>query len=130
VGDLARLGNAKTAILETRKRDGTWVSSPVSLAWEGTHAYFHTYDASGKFKRLRNFPEVRLTRASYWGRAAGGPAVPAVARRLAGDEAAHAQDLIAARFPVLHGQLVARIHRRWGWATIHYELTAADGDPG
>lgn len=65
-GGLARLGNPKTVILETRKRDGTWVATPLSLVLDGDHAYFRTYDASGKYKRLRNYPEIRLTPSKGW----------------------------------------------------------------
>ena len=61
-GALARLGSPKTVLLETRRRDGTWVPTPVSLVIDAGRAYFRTYDASGKYKRLRNFPQVRLAR--------------------------------------------------------------------
>lgn len=57
--DLARLGSHATVLLETRKCDGSWVGTPVSLVVEGDRAYFLTYHAAGKTKRLRNFPEVR-----------------------------------------------------------------------
>jgi uncharacterized protein len=120
---LARLGNPKTAILETRKRDGTWVATPLSLVIEGDHAYFRTYDASGKYKRLRNYPEIRLTPSTFRGKPTG-PVLQARARRLDGAEADHARSLLAARFPVLHARMVPWMHRRKGWATIHYEVTA------
>ena len=122
-GGLGPLGNPKTAILETRKRDGTWVATPLSLVIEGGHGYFRTYDASGKYKRLRNYPQIRLTPSTFRGKPTG-PVLQARARQLDGAEADHARALLAARFPVLHGRLVPWMHGRKGWTTIHYEVTA------
>jgi PPOX class probable F420-dependent enzyme len=116
------LGDTKTIRLETRKRDGTWVPTAVSLAVEGDRLFFRTYDAAGKFKRLQNFPEVRVAPSSLLGKPSG-PAVPGTARLLEGDEAEHARALLARQFPVLHRRLVPWTHRRKGWQTMHYELT-------
>jgi uncharacterized protein len=114
-----------TVLLETRRRDGSWVATPVSLVVDGTRAYFRTYDASGKAKRLRNFPEVRVTPSTLRGRPRG-PAVEARARLLHGADAAHARRLLARRFPVMHGLLVPWTHRLKGWTTLHYELQLPD----
>jgi uncharacterized protein len=119
---LDQLGAPKTVLLQTRKRDGNWVSTPVSLVIENDHGYFRTYDASGKYKRLRNFPQVRLAPSTVLGKPLG-PAVQGRTRRLGPGEAQHAASLLAARFPLLHGKLVPWMHRRKGWATIHYEIT-------
>lgn len=119
---LDQLGDTKTVQLQTRKRDGTWVPSPVSLVIEGERAYFRSYDASGKYKRLRNFPQVRMAASTFRGKPAG-PVVEGRARLLDGAEAEHARQLLAARFPMLHGKLVPWMHRRKGWATVHYEVT-------
>ena len=121
-GGLAALGDTKTVLLETRKRDGTWVKSPVSVVVEGGHAYFRTYDAAGKHKRLRNFPEVRLAASTMRGKPTG-PTVEGRARQLDGADADHARALLAKRFPVLHGKLVPWYHHRKGWTTQHYEVT-------
>jgi len=121
-GTVAALGDAKTVLLQTRKRDGSWVATPVSVVVEGDHAYFRSYDASGKYKRLRNFPEVRLAASTLRGKPKG-PTVEGRARQLDGAEAEHASSLLAARFPVMHGKLVPWEHRRKGWTTIHYEVT-------
>jgi PPOX class probable F420-dependent enzyme len=114
-----------TVLLETRRRDGSWVATPVSLVVEGTRAYFRTYDAAGKAKRLRNFPEVRLAPSTLRGRPRG-PAVEARARLLHGAEAEQARRLLARRFPVLHGLLVPWAHRLKRWTTLHYELELPD----
>jgi uncharacterized protein len=119
---VAALGGAKTVLLQTRKRDGTWVPTPVNVVVDGNRAYFRTYSPSGKYKRLRNFPEVKLAASTLRGKPAG-PAVEGRARQLDGAEDEHASSLLAARFPVMHGKLVPWAHRRKGWTTVHYEVT-------
>jgi PPOX class probable F420-dependent enzyme len=118
--------SAPSVLLETRRRDGTWVPTPVSLVTDGGRLYFRTYDASGKAKRLRNFPEVRVAPATMRGRPLGS-ARPGYARLLRGEEAQHVRELLARRFPLLHGRLVPWMHRRKGWTTLHYELVLDEG---
>ena len=48
----------RTALLTTYKRDGTAVSTPVTLAVDGDHAYVRTWDSAWKAKRMRNNPAV------------------------------------------------------------------------
>ena len=118
---LDTLGRQKTVLLETRKRDGTWVGTPVSIVVDGGRAYFRSYDASGKAKRLRNFPEVRVAPSTLRGKPTG-PSVPGTARLLNDDEAARARRLLAVKYPWLHGRMVPAVHKRKGWTTLHYEL--------
>ena len=110
-----------TVLLETRRKDGRWVGTPVSLATDGRRLFFRTYDAAGKAKRLRNLPDVRVSPSDLRGRRSG-PTVEATARLLEGDEADYARRLLAHRFPLLHGVLVPWTHRLKGWTTLHYEL--------
>lgn len=118
---LETLGRQRAVVLETRKRDGTWVATPVSIVVDGGRAFFRTYDAAGKAKRLRNFPAVRVAPASLRGRPTG-PAVAGTARLLDDGEAVRVRALLAAKHPWLHGRLVPALHRRKGWRTLHYEL--------
>ena len=118
---LDTLGRQRTVLLETRKRDGTWVGTPVSIVVAGGRAFFRTYDAAGKAKRLRNFPEVRVAPSTLRGRPTG-PSVAGTARLLDDDEAVRARALLAGKYPWLHGRLVPAVHRRKGWRTLHYEL--------
>lgn len=46
----------KVVLLQTRKRDGSWVDTPVNIAVHGDRAYFRTRGRASKNKRLRNFP--------------------------------------------------------------------------
>ena len=120
---LTPLASCRTVILETRRRNGSWVPTPVSLVVEDGRGYFRTYDAAGKAKRLRNFPDVRVAPGTARGRATG-PFVIGTARLLDGVEAEHARGRLARKHPLLHGYLVPFAHRRKGWTTLHYELTA------
>ncbi len=118
---LDTLGRQRTVLLETRRRDGSWVATPVSIVVADGRAYFRTYDAAGKAKRLRNFPDVRVAPSTLRGRPTG-PSVAATARLLDDDEARHARALLARKYPWLHGRLVPAVHRHKGWRTLHYEL--------
>jgi PPOX class probable F420-dependent enzyme len=118
---LDTLGRQRTVLLETRKRDGTWVGTQVSIVVHDGRAYFRTYDASGKAKRLHNFPEVRVTPSNVLGRPTG-PRVTGTARLLDDDEAAPVRAWLAAKYPLLQARLVPAMHRRKGWRTLHYEL--------
>ena len=119
---LESLGHQRTVLLETRRRDGRWVGTPVSLVVVAGHAYFRSYDAAGKVKRLRNFPEVKVAPSTVRGRATG-PSVPGTARLLDAAESGTARAALKAKHPILHGWLVPAMHKRKGWTTLHYELT-------
>jgi hypothetical protein len=121
---LEELGREKAVLLETRKRDGSWVATPVSLVVTEGRAFFKSYDASGKVKRLRNFPEVRVAPSTMRGRPTGAH-VAGRATLLAegGAVAKRAEMLLARKHPLLHGRLVPAMHRAKGYRTLYYELT-------
>lgn len=124
---LSRLRKQRTILLETRKRDGTWVATPVSVAVDDDgRAFFRTYNASGKHKRLRNFPEVRIAPATTVRGRPTGPARTATAHRVTGASEERARDLLVRKYPLLHGHVVPWQHRRRGWTTLHYELRLDD----
>jgi PPOX class probable F420-dependent enzyme len=121
---LDRLGKQRWLLLETRKRDGSWVGTPVNLAVEDGRAFFKTFDPSGKVKRMRNFPEVRVAPCTMRGRVTG-DRVDGRARLLDGEsaDASRAAMLLARKHPLLQGRLVPAFHRRKGLRTMFYELT-------
>jgi PPOX class probable F420-dependent enzyme len=121
------LKDTKTILLTTYKRDGTPVETPVSLAFEGDHAYFRTYDKAGKAKRLRNNPAVEVAPATVAGKPTGAP-IRARARLLNGDEARVAARALAGRHRVLQGFAVPLFHRLRRYRTLHYELLSASVD--
>ena len=109
-------------VLVTYKRDGTPVSTPVSIAVEGERAFVRTWETAWKFRRIRNNPEVEVAPSTARGKPTG-PAIRARARVLEGDESEYAGRLLARKHPVLHGLLVPLAHRLMGYRTTHVELT-------
>jgi len=97
-------------LLTTYRRDGTPVGTPVSIAVDGDRAFIRTWDATGKFKRIRNNPEVEIAPSTVLGKPTG-PAIRARARALKGDESARAARLLVRKHPILHGLLVPAVHR-------------------
>lgn len=112
----------RTILLHTRKRDGSWVGTPVSIVVQADRAYFRTYAKAGKPKRLRNFPDVRFCASTARGRPTG-PALAARATLLDGNEAVAAARLLRRKYPVLHGVMVPLAHRLMRTSTLHYELS-------
>ena len=112
-------------LLTTRRRDGRPVGTPVSIAVDGDKAFVRTWDTAGKFKRVRNNPEVEVAPRTTRGKPTG-PAVRARARVLKGGEAARAARLLARKHPILHGLLVPAVHRLRGNEPVHMELTPTD----
>lgn len=110
-----------TILLHTKKRDGTWVPTPVNIAVHGDRAYVRTYAKSGKSKRLRNFPEVRFCPSTFRGEPTG-EMVHARTRLLAGHEARTAARFLAHKHRLLHGFAVPLAHRIMRTTTLHYEL--------
>ncbi|MCW3063980.1 MAG: pyridoxamine 5-phosphate oxidase-related, FMN-binding protein [Solirubrobacterales bacterium] len=112
----------KTVLLTTYKRDGTPVGTPVNLAVDGDVAYFRTWDTAWKARRLRHDPDVQLAPSTQGGKPTG-PAIPARARLLDGEEAKNAGRLIGRKHPVLQRVLVPLFHRLTRKRTLHYEVT-------
>jgi PPOX class probable F420-dependent enzyme len=127
---LAPFVTQRTVALTTYRRDGTPVSTPVSIAVDGDRAVFRSYRKAGKTRRLRRDPTVEVAPSTFRGRPTG-PAVRGTARLLDGGEARAAARLLRRKHPFLHGALVPLFHRlgraRFG-RTVHFELVLAPGD--
>ena len=56
--------------LSTRKRDGSFVNTPVWFAQKGetNNCYVYSLDNSGKIKRIRNFPDVKVATCKFSGK--------------------------------------------------------------
>jgi PPOX class probable F420-dependent enzyme len=122
---LEPLADQKTVLLTTYRRDGTGVGTPVHIAVDGERAFVRTWDTTWKLKRLRNNPEVQIAPSTVGGRPTG-PAIRVRARVLDGDESEYAAELLARKYPILHGVLIPRLHRLRGNRTMHIELTPLD----
>lgn len=86
-------------LLSTRKKDGSFVDTPVWFAKEGNQVFMFSAGDAGKVKRLRNFSEVRLAPCTVSGKRLG-DFVPATATLVEGEKAEEA-----------HRQLV----KKYGW---------------
>jgi PPOX class probable F420-dependent enzyme len=122
--DLGRFVRQWAVALTTFRRDGTPVSTPVSIAVDGDRAVFRSYEKAGKSRRLRRDPRVEVAPSTFRGRPTG-PAVRGTARLLEGADDRRAARLLRRKHPVLHGVLVPLAHRlgraKYG-RTIHFEL--------
>jgi PPOX class probable F420-dependent enzyme len=119
---IASLARHHDMALETRKRDGSWIATPVNPLVEDDHVFFRTWHTSGKAKRLRNYPEVRFAPSTARGRPTG-DRLQGRATLLDGEAAAHAADLINRRYPLLQGIAVRLYHRLRGYRTLHYRIS-------
>jgi PPOX class probable F420-dependent enzyme len=116
----------RTALLTTRRRDGTTVGTPVHIALGADgRAYFRTWSSSGKSKRMRNFSQVWLAPCTTRGKSTG-VQHPATALPLTGPDAVAAAQALAAKYRVLQGVLVPAFHRLTSKTTVHYELLPPD----
>jgi PPOX class probable F420-dependent enzyme len=121
---LAPFVTQRTVALTTYRRNGTPVSTAVSIAVDGDRAVFRSFAKAGKTRRLRRNPAVEMAPSTFLGRPTG-PPVRGTARLLDGAEARAAARLLRRKHPFLHGVLVPLAHRigraRTG-QTVHFEL--------
>jgi uncharacterized protein len=122
---LAPLVGAKTILLTTYKRDGTGVTTPVSIAFAGGRAFFRSWHKAWKTKRLARHPRVEAAPCTLRGDPSG-PAISARARLLSGADALLARRALGRRHPILQGVLVPLTHRLMRYRTMHYELVPSE----
>jgi PPOX class probable F420-dependent enzyme len=117
----ASVKDAKTILLTTYKRDGTAVSTPVSIAFDGDRAYFRSYDKAWKTRRLQHNSRVQVAPSTFRGKPTG-PAVRASATLLQGQQAQAAARALARQHRVLQAMIVPAAHHLKRYRTMHYEL--------
>lgn len=108
-------------LLRTRKRDGSWVGTPVNLAVEGARAYFGTPIDTAKVKRLRNFDAVEIAPCTLRGKPTG-EAIAARARLLEGEESDAARARLLRKYPFVHRFVVPLELRLKRTREVRYEL--------
>lgn len=94
---LTHFANENYLSLETYKRDGTPVLTPVWLAEENSTLYVYSLADAGKVKRIRNNPRVRVAPCDMRGKLRG-EWVDGHARILDGAEAEHANRLLDQKY--------------------------------
>jgi PPOX class probable F420-dependent enzyme len=123
MADLDALTTQWAVLLTSFRRDGTPVGTPVSVAVDGDRGFVRSPGTAWKVKRIRRDPRIELTPCTFRGRPTG-PAIPAVARRVDGEEAQRAARLLRRKHPVLQGLLVPVAHRLLRCGTAYFEVRA------
>jgi len=94
---IAQFANAKYLNLETFRKTGVGVRTPVWFAQESEVFYIYSAPDAGKAKRIRNNPKVRVAPCDMRGNLRGAW-VEARARICESSEAAHGQDLLRHKY--------------------------------
>ena len=115
---IGQFAKAKYFSLETFRKTGVGVRTPVWFAEDPTqrpHTVFYVYTApeSGKVKRIRNNPKVRIAPCTMRGDLRGAW-VDARARICAGDEVAKGQELLTQKYGLMKriGDFFSRLRGR------------------
>ena len=101
--------------LATFRKNGTPVYTPVWFGEDNGHLYVMTNSKTGKVKRVRNNPEVRIAPSTIRGKVTG-PEFSARVRLMKPEEFARARKLINAKY------WLARIPFVWRSDT-YFEIT-------
>ena len=109
----AAIQGQKYISLTTFRENGAAVATPVWFGEEDGKLYVMTRSTFGKYKRIRNNPQVRVAPCSVRGRVTG-PEYPATARILPVEEHSRARQIInrkywLARLPLLWSRTDAYI---------------------
>lgn len=94
---VGQFAHAKYLNLETFRKSGMGVRTPVWFAQDGTRFYLYSAPDAGKVKRIRNNPKVRVAPCDIRGHLRGAW-VDGRARLCPADEAAHGQELLRKKY--------------------------------
>ncbi len=110
---LAQFASRKYLSLETYKKDGTAVATPVWFAQEGTVFYVYSLANAWKVKRIRNNPRARIAPCDIRGNIKG-DWVDAEARILDQAEAEKPQRLLDKKYgwQKMIGNLMSKLRKR------------------
>lgn len=110
---LAPFANQKYLNLESYRKTGAAVATPVWFAQDGDELYIYSLAEAGKVKRIRNNPQVRVMPCDI----RGGPKgewIEATARIIDGAEEDKAQRLLDKKYGLMKkiGNIYSRIMKR------------------
>ena len=83
--------------LSTRKRDGSFVATPVWCAGDEQHIFVFSAGEAGKVKRLRNFSDCQVAACDFKGKLTG-RYLPAKAFLIDGEEARDAHHALRKKY--------------------------------
>lgn len=110
------LQNQSYLSLTTFRKNGKPVPTPVWFAESDGKIYVMTRNDSGKYKRIRNNPQVRVAPCTMRGKITG-PEFPARARILPPEEWKPGRDAIRAKY------WLTRISALWSKNNVYVEIT-------
>jgi len=113
---LIELKHQKYVNLATFRKNGLAVNTPVWFAEQDGKIYVMTRNDSGKHKRIRNNPTVRIAPCNFRGKITG-PESPGTARILAPEEWPQARKAIQAKY------WLTRISALWSRNNVYVEIT-------
>jgi PPOX class probable F420-dependent enzyme len=102
--------------LTTFRKNGAGVATPVWVGNDDDKLYVMTSSKTGKFKRIRNNPQVRVAPCTIRGRVTG-PESPAVARILPPEEYVNAREIINRKY------WMARLPLIWRNTDVYLEIS-------
>ena len=110
---LAQFANEKYLNLETYRKNGTPVDTPVWFALEGDTFHVYSRADAGKVKRIRNSPNARIAPCDARGKVKGAW-IDAKARIVEGAEAARGQELLTEKYGWLKrtGDFFSRLRKK------------------
>jgi uncharacterized protein len=109
----------KYICLTTFRKNGAGVSTPVWFGEDGDKLYVMTRSDSGKYKRLRNNPQVQIAPCCMRGKIKG-PQFPATARILPPAEWPHAKQTIHRKY------WLARVPFLWSKNNVYLEIVVRE----
>ena len=110
---LSQFAGEKYLNLETYRKNGKAVATPVWFAEDGGVLYIYSLADAGKVKRIRNNPRVRVAPCDMRGKLKG-EWVEARARIVQGDEAAKGHRLLDEKYGLLKkiGNVFSKLIKR------------------
>jgi len=112
----AELQGQKYISLATFRKNGVAVYTPIWFAEDDGKLFFMTRSDSGKYKRIRNNPQVKVAPCTIRGKITG-PEFPARARILPPEAWERARHAIRAKY------WLARIPFLWSKKNVFVEIT-------
>ena len=109
----------KYICLTTFRKNGAGVSTPVWFGEDASKLYVMTRSDSGKYKRIRNNPQVRIAPCSMRGKIKG-PQFPATVRILLPEEWPRAKQTIHRKY------WLARVPFLWSKNNVYLEIVTRE----